>query len=191
MKVWIGRRRHLPRVCRRPDQTRSFRSFAMQGIVATRASHSRPARPFRSPCRRTRWSVRGKWLGPQHLGDPMPKDGHLTWTAPNTGSDPYTPNFPLGRGVRAPCLRSFPTRLHQSGRRAPYSKDALYPMIDYLDPTHAAPHVDHPRGHTSSFGADFGHRLGFFGDEPDYAASIPWTPALLMNFASRKVDLQP
>jgi len=34
--------------------------------------------------------------------------------------------------------------------------------------------------------------LGFFGDEPDYSSSIPWTPKLLEEFQARKgYDLKP
>ncbi len=80
-----------------------------------------------------------------------------------------------------------------AARTGPITKDARYPLIDYLDPnaTRAFMSTTHDVC-KQLFGDQFGSTvLGFFGDEPDYAASIPWTPALLDEFRKQKgYDLQ-
>jgi len=89
--------------------------------------------------------------------------------------------------------RSSPTRMfnREDGTR---EKDARYPLIDYLDPdaTRAFISITHET-YKQAVGAEFGKTiLGFFGDEPDYASSIPWTPKLLDEFRKQKgYDLQP
>jgi hypothetical protein len=88
---------------------------------------------------------------------------------------------------------SSPTRNfnREDGTRA---KDALYSLIDYLDPeaTRAFLKITHET-YRQAVGDQFGRIvLGFFGDEPDYSSSIPWTPKLLEEFQSRKgYDLKP
>jgi hypothetical protein len=88
---------------------------------------------------------------------------------------------------------SSPTRNfnREDGTRA---KDALYSLIDYLDPeaTRAFLKITHET-YRQAVGDQFGKIvLGFFGDEPDYSSSIPWTPKLLEEFQQRKgYDLKP
>jgi hypothetical protein len=124
---------------------------------------------------------------------PMPKDGQLNWTAPNTGSDPYTPNWLWDVVFVRHIYRSSPTRMfnREDGTR---NKDARYPLIDYLDPnaTRAFISITHET-YKQAVGSEFGKTiLGFFGDEPDYDNTLPWTPKLLDEFRQRKgYDLQP
>ena len=78
---------------------------------------------------------------------------------------------------------SSPTRNfnREDGTRA---KDGLYSLIDYLDPeaTRAFLKITHET-YRQAVGDEFGKIvLGFFGDEPDYTSSIPWTPKLLEEF---------
>jgi len=124
---------------------------------------------------------------------PLPSDGQFTWRAPNTGSNPGDRNFQWDVVFVRHIYRSSPTRNNnrEDGTRL---KDARYPLIDYLDPdaTRAFLQTTH-EVYKQAVGAEFGKTvLGFFGDEPDYASSIPWTPKLLEVFQKQKgYDLQP
>jgi hypothetical protein len=124
---------------------------------------------------------------------PLPRDGQLTWRAPNTGSNPGDRNFQWEVVFVRHIYRSSPTRNNnrEDGTRL---KDARYPLIDYLDPeaTRAYLKTTH-EVYKQAVGSEFGKTiLGFFGDEPDYASSIPWTPKLLDEFRKQKgYDLQP
>ncbi len=90
-------------------------------------------------------------------------------------------------------FRSSPTRNNNraDGTRA---KDSQYSLIDYLNPdaTRAFLKITHET-YKQAAGDEFGKTiLGFFGDEPDYTAFIPWTPTLLEQFRQQKgYDLQP
>ena len=124
---------------------------------------------------------------------PLPRDGQFTWTAPNTGSNPNERGYQWSVVFVRHVYRSSPTRMfnREDGTR---EKDARYPLIDYLDPnaTRAFISITHET-YKQAVGAEFGKTiLGFFGDEPDYASSIPWTPTLLEQFRKQKgYDLQP
>ena len=77
-------------------------------------------------------------------------------------------------------FRSSPTRNFNraDGTRA---KDSQYALIDYLNPdaTRAFLKTTH-EAYKQAIGEEFGKTvLGFFGDEPDYTAFMPWTPKLL------------
>jgi alpha-L-rhamnosidase/Glycosyl hydrolase 2 galactose-binding domain-like len=90
-------------------------------------------------------------------------------------------------------FRSSPTRNFNrpDGTRA---KDSQYALIDYLNPdaTRAFLKTTH-EAYRQAVGEEFGKTvLGFFGDEPDYTAFMPWTPKLLDVFRRQKdYDLQP
>ena len=90
-------------------------------------------------------------------------------------------------------FRSSPTRNFNraDGTRA---KDSQYALIDYLNPdaTRAFLKITHET-YQQAAGGEFGKTvLGFFGDEPDYTAFMPWTPKLLDEFRQQKgYDLQP
>jgi len=124
---------------------------------------------------------------------PLPRDGQFTWTAPNTGSNPGDRTFLWDVVFVRHIYRSSPTRNNnrEDGTRL---KDARYPLIDYLDPdaTRAFMTTTH-EVYKQAVGPEFGKTvLGFFGDEPDFGSSIPWTPKLLEEFQKQKgYDLQP
>src|ERR1700690_1566001 len=84
-------------------------------------------------------------------------------------------------------FRSSPTRNSNraDGTRA---KDSQYSLIDYLNPeaTRAFLKTTHET-YKEAVGDEFGKTvLGFFGDEPDYTALMPWTPKLLDEFRQQK-----
>jgi hypothetical protein len=119
--------------------------------------------------------------------------GGISWRAPapppGAGGYPRPWELVLVRHI----LRSSPTRnfSREDGTRA---KDSQYSLIDYLNPdaTRAFLKVTHET-YKAAVGDQFGKTvLGFFGDEPDYTAFIPWTPKLLDEFRAQKgYDLQP
>jgi hypothetical protein len=194
MKVWIADEGTYPSGFAGGLIKQKFPQLAMQGIVADMRVSLTAGQTISIPLPP---DTLGMYIenGSDHSTSvlPMPKDGHLTWTAPNVGSDPYTPNYLWDVVFVRHVYRSSPTR-YINREDGTYNKDALYPMIDYLDPdaTRAFLSTTH-EVYKQLFGADFGTTvLGFFGDEPDYASSIPWTPKLLDEFRKRKgYDLQP
>jgi hypothetical protein len=113
------------------------------------------------------------------------RGGQIRWTAPPEGRSEVV----LVRHV----FRSSPTR-YINRADGTYSKDSLYPLIDYLNPdaTRAFLKTTH-EVYQGLFGEEFGKTvMGFFGDEPDYTGFIPWTPKLLDTFREQKgYDLQP
>ncbi|MGD1068867.1 MAG: glycosyl hydrolase [Bryobacteraceae bacterium] len=119
--------------------------------------------------------------------------GGINWRAPappnGAGGYPRPWELMLVRHI----FRSSPTRnfSREDGTRA---KDSQYSLIDYLNPdaTRAFLKVTHET-YKQTVGDAFGKTvLGFFGDEPDYTAFIPWTPKLLDLFRAQKgYDLQP
>jgi hypothetical protein len=124
---------------------------------------------------------------------PLPASGDFVWTAPSEGSDPNLPNWLWTVVFVRHLYRSSPAR---SSNRADGNdiKDALYSLIDYLDPeaTRAFLKTTHEK-YKALFGDEFGKTvLGFFGDETDYNGFIPWTPKLLEEFQKQKgYDLRP
>ena len=124
---------------------------------------------------------------------PVPPNGQLKWTVPAEGSTPNEPRLSWEVVFVRHIYVSSPTRNfnREDGTRA---KDALYSLIDYLDPeaTRAFLKITHET-YRQAVGDQFGKIvLGFFGDEPDYSSSIPWTPRLLEEFQKRKgYDLKP
>jgi hypothetical protein len=118
---------------------------------------------------------------------PLPAGDRFEWTAPSEGSDPNLPNWLWTVVFVRHVYRSSPAR---SSNRADGNdiKDALYSLIDYLDPeaTRAFMKTTHEK-YKELFGDEFGKTvLGFFGDETDYNGFIPWTPRLLDEFQKQK-----
>ena len=116
----------------------------------------------------------------------------IQWTAPSPPPGASWPK-PWELILIRHMFRSSPTRASNraDGTRA---KDSLYSLIDYLDPdaTRAFLKITHET-YKQAVGDEFGKTvLGFFGDEPDYTALMPWTPKLLDEFRRQKgYDLQP
>jgi len=194
MKVWIADEGTYPSGFAGGMIKEKFPQLAMQGIVADMRVSLTAGQTISMPLPPDTLGIYVE-NGSDHSTTvlPTPKDGHLTWTAPNTGSDPYTPNWLWDVVFVRHVYRSSPTR-YINRADGTYNKDALYPMIDYLDPEATRAFMSTTHGvYKKMFGADFGTTvLGFFGDEPDYAASIPWTPTLLDQFRKQKgYDLQP
>jgi hypothetical protein len=194
MKIWLQDESDYPSGFAGGLIGKQYPQLAMQGIVADMRVSLTAGQTISIPLPP---DTLGMYIenGSDHSTTvlPMPKDGHLTWTAPNTGSDPYTPNFLWDVVFVRHVYRSSPTRNNNraDGTR---EKDARYPLIDYLDPdaTRAFLKTTH-EVYKQAVGSEFGKTiLGFFGDEPDYASSIPWTPKLLDEFRKQKgYDLQP
>jgi len=115
----------------------------------------------------------------------------IKWTAPPPPPGASWPK-PWELILIRHMYRSSPTRASNraDGTRA---KDSLYSLIDYLDPeaTRAFMKITHET-YKQAVGEEFGKTvLGFFGDEPDYTALMPWTPKLLDVFRQQKgYDLQ-
>jgi hypothetical protein len=136
---------------------------------------------------------------------PVPADGQLKWRTPSVGGTPNEPRVSWQVTVLRHIYLSSPTRADNraDGGRA---KDAMYSLIDYLDPkaTDAFLSIVHET-YRGAVGDQFGKIvLGFFGDEPDYSennttadiipgsAGVPWTPTLLEQFkAAKGYDLTP
>jgi hypothetical protein len=116
----------------------------------------------------------------------------IKWTAPVPPPGASWPR-PWVLTLIRHVFRSSPTRASNraDGTRA---KDSLYSLIDYLNPeaTRAFLKITHET-YKQAVGDEFGKTvLGFFGDEPDYTAFMPWTPKLLDEFRQQKgYDLQP
>jgi hypothetical protein len=194
MKVWIADEGTYPSGFAGGLIGEKFPRLAMQGIVADTRVSLTAGQTLSIPLPPDTLGVYVE-NGSDHTTSvlPMPRNGQFKWTAPNTGSDPYTPGFLWDVVFVRHVYRSSPTR-YINREDGTYNKDARYPLIDYLDPnaTRAFMSTTH-EVYKQLFGADFGATiLGFFGDEPDYASAIPWTPALLDEFRKQKgYDLQP
>jgi hypothetical protein len=120
-----------------------------------------------------------------------PREIHWRAPAPPPGASGYPKPWDLIL-VRH-MFRSSPTRASNraDGTRA---KDSQYALIDYLNPEATLAFVKTTHEvYKQAVGDEFGKTiLGFFGDEPDYTAFMPWTPKLPEEFRRRKgYDLQP
>jgi len=194
IKVWIADEGTYPSGFAGGLIGEKFPQFVMQGIVADTRISLTAGQTLSIPLPPDTLGVYVE-NGSDHTTTvlPMPKDGHLKYTAPNTGSDPYTPSWLWDVVFVRHVYRSSPTR-YINREDGTYNKDARYPLIDYLDPnaTRAFMSTTHEE-YKKLFGDEFGKTvLGFFGDETDFASAIPWTPALLDEFRKQKgYDLQP
>ena len=194
MKVWIQDEGNYPTGFAGGKIGEQYPQLTMQGIVADVRIAVVPGQRFSMPA------------PPDTLGaffvDPATgatrivpiRDGQLEWIPPA----PIPPadggsNQPVDLVLVRHVYRSGPTRA-SSREDGTDAKDALYPLIDYLDPqaTRAFTKTTH-EVYKKLFGDEFGKTvLGFFGDENNYTGMMPWTPKLLDEFRRQKgYDLQP
>ena len=198
MRLWLQDESDYPSGFAGGNISRLYPQLAMQGIVADIRVHVVPGQTLTMPAPSdtlaifaTKTSQDGKIQGVIPI--PVPANGQLTWIVPAQGSTPNEPRLTWEVVFVRHIYISSPTRNfnREDGTRA---KDALYPLIDYLDPeaTRAFLKITHET-YRQAVGDQFGRIvLGFFGDEPDYSSSIPWTPRLLDEFQARKgYDLKP
>ena len=198
MRLWIQDESDYPSGFAGGNISRQYPQLGMQGIVADIRVHVVPGQTLTMPAPSdtlaifaTKTSQDQKIQGVIPI--PVPADGNLKWTVPAEGSTPNEPRLTWEVTFVRHIYVSSPTRNfnREDGTRA---KDALYSLIDYLDPeaTRAFLKITHET-YRQAVGDQFGKIvLGFFGDEPDYSSSIPWTPKLLEEFKARKgYDLKP
>ena len=198
MRLWIQDESDYPSGFAGGNISRLYPQLGMQGIVADirvrvvpGQTLTMPAPPDTLAIFATKTSTDQQIQGVINI--PVPANGQLKWTVPAEGSTPNEPRLSWEVVFVRHVYVSSPTRNfnREDGTRA---KDALYSLIDYLDPeaTRAFLKTVHET-YRQAVGDQFGKIvLGFFGDEPDYSSSIPWTPKLLEEFQTRKgYDLKP
>jgi len=198
MRLWIQDESDYPSGFAGGNISRQYPQLGMQGIVADIRVHVVPGQTLTMPAPpdtlaifATKTSQDQKVEGV--IAIPLPANGQLKWVVPAQGSTPNEPRLTWEVVFVRHIYISSPTRNfnREDGTRA---KDALYSLIDYLDPeaTRAFLKITHET-YRQAVGDQFGKIvLGFFGDEPDYSSSIPWTPRLLDEFEARKgYDLKP
>jgi len=198
MRLWIQDESDYPSGFAGGNISRQYPQLAMQGIVADIRVHVVPGQTLTMPAPpdtlaifATKTSTGQQVEGV--IAIPVPPDGQLKWTVPAQGSTPNEPRLSWEVVFVRHIYVSSPTRNfnREDGTRA---KDALYSLIDYLDPeaTRAFLKITHET-YRQAVGDRFGKIiLGFFGDEPDYSSAIPWTPQLLAELEQRKgYDLKP
>jgi hypothetical protein len=199
MRLWIQDESDYPSGFGGGNISRQYPQLGMQGMVAD--IHVRvvpgqtltmPAPPDTLAIFATKTSTDQKIQGVVNI--PVPANGQLKWTVPAEGSTPNEPRLSWEVVFVRHIYVSSPTRNfnREDGTRA---KDALYSLIDYLDPaaTQAFLKITHET-YRQAVGDQFGKIvLGFFGDEPDYSiAGLPYTPRLFEEFQARKgYDLRP
>ena len=198
MRLWIQDESDYPSGFAGGNISRQVPDLGMQGIVADVRVHVVPGQTLTMPAPSdtlaifaTKSSTDRKIQGVIPI--PVPENGQLKWTVPAEGSTPNEPRLTWEVTFVRHIYVSSPTRNfnREDGTRA---KDALYSLIDYLNPeaTRAFLRITHET-YRQAVGDQFGKIvLGFFGDEPDYSSSIPWTPRLFEEFQARKgYDLKP
>jgi hypothetical protein len=194
MKVWMQDEGNYPSGMAGGLINTEYPRLRMQAIVADLRASVAAGQTFTIPMppgTLGAFSVKGSDQSTALI--PLPAGDQFEWTAPSEGSDPNQPNWLWTVVFVRHVYRSSPAR---SSNRADGNdiKDALYSLIDYLDPeaTRAFMKTTHEK-YKELFGAEFGKTvLGFFGDETDYNGFIPWTPKLLEEFQKQKgYDLKP
>jgi hypothetical protein len=198
MRLWIQDESDYPSGFAGGNISRLYPQLGMQGIVADIRVRVVPGQTLTMPVPpdtlaifATKTSTDQKIQGVVNI--PVPPNLQLKWTVPAQGSTPNEPRLSWEVVFVRHIYVSSPTRNfnREDGTRA---KDALYSLIDYLDPdaTRAFLKITHET-YRQAVGDEFGKIvLGFFGDEPDYSSAIPWTPKLLEEFQQRKgYDLKP
>jgi hypothetical protein len=199
MKLWIQDESDYPSGFAGGFISKLYPQLGMQGIVADIHVHVVPGQTLTMPVPPDTLAIMALETAgaDQSLHNvipiPVPADLQLKWVTPAEGSTPNEPRYSWEVVFVRHIYVSSPTRNfnREDGTRA---KDALYSLIDYLDPeaTRAFLKTVHET-YRQAVGDQFGKVvLGFFGDEPDYSSSIPWTPKLLEEFQARKgYDLKP
>ena len=198
MRLWIQDESDYPSGFAGGNISRQYPQLGMQGIVADIRVRVAPGQTLTMPAPSDTLAIFATKTSPDQqiqgvIPIPVPPDGRIEWTVPAQGSTPNEPRLSWEVVFVRHVYLSSPTRNfnREDGTRA---KDALYSLIDYLDPeaTRAFLKITHET-YRQAVGDAFGKIvLGFFGDEPDYSSSIPWTPKLLEEFQARKgYDLKP
>ena len=198
MRLWIQDESDYPSGFAGGNISRQVPQLGMQGIVADIRVHVVPGQTLTMPVPPDTLGIMALKTTPDTtlvsvIPIPVPENFQLKWVTPAEGSTPNEPRYNWEVVFVRHVYVSSPTRNfnREDGTRA---KDALYSLIDYLDPeaTHAFLRIVHET-YRAAVGDQFGKIvLGFFGDEPDYSSSIPWTPKLLEEFQARKgYDLKP
>jgi hypothetical protein len=198
MRLWIQDESDYPSGFAGGNISRQYPQLGMQGIVADIRVHVVPGQTLTMPVPPDTLAIMALKTSPDQslqgvIPIPVPANLQLKWITPNEGSTPNEPRYNWEVVFVRHIYVSSPTRNfnREDGTRA---KDALYSLIDYLDPeaTRAFLKITHET-YRQAVGDQFGKIvLGFFGDEPDYSSSIPWTPKLLEEFQARKgYDLKP
>jgi hypothetical protein len=198
MRLWIQDESDYPSGFAGGNISRQYPQLGMQGIVADIRVHVVPGQTLTMPVPSDTLAIFATKTSTDQqiqgvLPIPVPPNGQFRWTVPNEGSTPNEPRLSWEVVFVRHIYVSSPTRNfnREDGTRA---KDALYSLIDYLDPeaTRAFLKITHET-YRQAVGDQFGKIvLGFFGDEPDYSSSLPWTPQLLEEFQKRKgYDLRP
>jgi hypothetical protein len=199
MRLWIQDESDYPSGFAGGNISRQYPQLGMQGIVADIRVRVVPGQTLTMPAPPDTLAIFATKTSPDQqiqgvIGIPVPANGQLKWTVPAQGSTPNEPRLSWEVVFVRHIYVSSPTRNfnREDGTRA---KDALYSLIDYLDPeaTRAFLKITHET-YRQAVGDQFGKIvLGFFGDEPDYSiAGSPWTPKLLEEFQARKgYDLKP
>jgi hypothetical protein len=198
MRLWIQDESDYPSGFAGGNISRFYPHLGMQGIVADIRVHVVPGQTLMMPIPQDTLAIFATKSNTQQQVEgvipiPVPDDYMLKWTVPREGSTPNEPRLTWQVTFVRHVYVSSPTRNfnREDGTRA---KDALYSLIDYLDPkaTQAFLSITHET-YRKAVGDAFGRIiLGFFGDEPDYSSAIPWTPNLLQEFQRQKgYDLKP
>ena len=197
MRLWIQDESDYPSGFAGGYISRLYPQLGMQGIVADIRVHVVPGQTLTMPVPADTLGIATKSSTDQQVQGvipiPVPANLQLQWTVPPEGSTPNEPRLVWQVVFVRHIYVSSPTRNfnREDGTRA---KDALYSLIDYLDPnaTRAFLNTVHET-YRKAVGDQFGKIvLGFFGDEPDYSSAIPWTPNLLEEFRKQKgYDLAP
>jgi len=198
MRLWIQDESDYPSGFAGGNISRLYPQLGMQGIVADIRVHVVPGQTLTMPVPPDTLAIMALKTTPDQtlagvVKIEVPANFQLKWTTPAEGSTPNEPRFNWEVVFVRHVYVSSPTRNfnREDGTRA---KDALYSLIDYLDPeaTRAFLKITHET-YYSAAPEEFGKTvLGFFGDEPDYSSSIPWTPKLLEVFQQKKgYDLKP
>ena len=198
MRLWIQDESDYPSGFAGGNISRQYPQLGMQGMVADIRVHVVPGQTLTMPVPPDTLAIMALKTSPDQTLEgvipiAVPSNLQLKWITPAEGSTPNEPRYNWEVVFVRHIYVSSPTRNfnREDGTRA---KDALYSLIDYLDPaaTRAFLKITHET-YRQAVGDQFGKIvLGFFGDEPDYSSSIPWTPKLLEEFQTRKgYDLKP
>jgi hypothetical protein len=199
MKVWLQDECDYPSGFAGGNISKQVPQLGMQGIVADIRVRVVPGQTLTMPAPSDTLGIFALKLATDQqvrgvVPIPVPADGQLKWIVPNEGTTPNEPRYSWEVVLVRHIYISSPTRNsnREDGTRA---KDALYSLIDYLDPeaTRAFLNITHET-YRKAIGDQFGKTvMGFFGDEPDYSGPmLPWTPKLLAEFQQQKgYDLAP
>jgi hypothetical protein len=210
MRMWIQDESNYPSGFAGGYISEKFPQLGMQVMAADLHLHVAPGELLELPLSSTTlavWASATDTTGKvtQTIQIPVPTDFQLKWRVPSVGSTPNEPHVNWQVSILRHIYLSSPTRADNraDGGRA---KDALYSIIDYLDPKATDAFLNlTEQTYYNAVGDQFGKiLLGFFGDEPDYSennttadivpgsAGVPWTPALLDTFKAQKgYDLTP